>query len=181
VANRSYLYSTDALPTESSNPSVIRAISEHNWAIPLAHQLLLGRSTQIVPSMIWNRPVGIAGDFAGGAELFTDFLRAVARGEVAEREEFDECVATTTAHLEKQRDLFLVLEAGEMFDVMGGDVERSARDLADQDIPHAVELAEAAVGGAEGEWLTSVRASWRDHVGSWYSDVLYYSFGPSRG
>jgi hypothetical protein len=180
MANRSYLYSTDSPPTSSSNPSVIRAVSQHNWSIPLAHHLLLGRSTQVVPSMIWEKTIGIAGDFAGGVELLTGFLRAVARGEVPEREEFDRCVETTVAHLERQRDHFFVLEAGEMFALLDEDPERSAHDLADHGIPHSVQLAEAAVDGAEDDWLASVRTSWRDHVGSWYSDVLYYSFGSSR-
>lgn len=82
MANRSYLYSAGSLPTEEDVPKPVRCISQHNWSIPLAHELLVGRGTAIVPSMIWNGPICLAGDFDGGAELLTGLLRLVGESEV---------------------------------------------------------------------------------------------------
>jgi hypothetical protein len=77
MANRSYLYSADSMPNEAEIPKRVRCISEHNWEIPLAHKLMVGRGTTIVPSMIWNPPIGIAADYADGAALLLNLLRAV--------------------------------------------------------------------------------------------------------
>src|SRR5215218_2876936 len=51
MANRSYLYSADTVPTPDHRPEKIRGISEHNWSIPLLHQLLAGRETRGCPSV----------------------------------------------------------------------------------------------------------------------------------
>src|SRR5689334_18873350 len=105
MANRSYLYSVHSLPTAADIPKPVRCISEHNWSIPLAHKLLIGRETAVVPSMIWNPRIGIAGDFAGGAALLDDLLRVTGQG-LAGDDEFAKCVDATRTHLEQQREKF---------------------------------------------------------------------------
>lgn len=175
MANRSYLYSASTPPTAEANPEKIRCVSEHNWSIPLAHKLLVGRETNIVPSMIWNRRIGIAADFAGGAGLLGDLLRVVGQGLPDDRE-FAECVARTTAHLDKQRDTYFVLETGEMVSLGDEDPEEAVQYLVSHDIPDAVTRAEAAIAGADDAWLASVRADWQNHFASFYSDALYFSF-----
>ncbi|MFE7621937.1 hypothetical protein [Streptomyces sp. NPDC057496] len=176
MANRSYLYSTNTPPDSDSNPKKIRCVSEHNWSIPLAHQLLVGRGTTRVPSMIWNLRIGIAADFDGGAALLGDLLRVVGQG-LEDDSEFAECVARTTAHLEKQRDRFFVLETGEIVSLQEDeDPEESVEYLVTREIPDAVARAEAAIAGNDDAWLASVRKDWRDHFASFYSDALYFSF-----
>ncbi|MET9465453.1 hypothetical protein ABZY44_11675 [Streptomyces sp. NPDC006544] len=175
MANRSYLYSADSVPNEAGVPKRIRCISEHNWDIPLAHKLMVGRRTTIVPSMIWNPPIGIAADFADGAALLRDLLRAVGKG-LAGDAEFAECVARTTAHLEKQQAKYFVLETGEIVSMSGDEPAASVRRLAAQDIPHAVAEAEAAIAGQNDDWLASVRSDWQRHFASFYSEALYFSF-----
>ncbi|MEU3605384.1 hypothetical protein AB0E83_07965 [Streptomyces sp. NPDC035033] len=175
MANRSYLYSADSMPTEAENPQRIRCISEHNWDIPLAHKLLVGRGTTIVPSMIWNPPIGIAADYAEGAALLRDLLRVVGEG-LADDAEFADCVTRTTAHLEKQRAKYFVLETGEIVSMTDDDPAESVRRLVTGDIPDAVAEAEAAIAGQNDEWLASVRADWQRHFASFYSEALYFSF-----
>ncbi|MCB5183358.1 DUF7822 domain-containing protein [Streptomyces antimicrobicus] len=175
MANRSYLYSADSLPNDVEIPQQIRCISQHNWDIPLAHQLMVGRGTAIVPSMIWNPPIGIAGDYAEGAALLGDLLGAVGKG-LEDDAEFAECVARTTAHLEKQRAAYFLLETGEIVSMTGEDPAASVRRLVSEDIPDAVARAEAAVAGRNDEWLASVRADWQRHFASFYSEALYFSF-----
>ncbi|MGW6535571.1 DUF7822 domain-containing protein [Streptomyces sp. NPDC055051] len=175
MANRSYLYSADSMPTEAGIPQRIRCISEHNWDIPLAHKLMVGRGTTVVPSMIWNPPIGIAADYAQGAALLRDLLREVGKG-LEDDAEFAECVDRTTAHLEKQQAEYFVLETGEIVSMTDDDPADSVRRLAADDIPHAVAQAEAAIAGQNDAWLASVRADWQRHFASFYSEALYFSF-----
>jgi hypothetical protein len=176
MANRSYLYSADALPTEESLPSPIKCISEHNWSIPLAHHLLVGRETAVVPSIIWGKRVGVSADFGGGVELLTGLLQAVGRGEVPERDAFDECVERTTVHLEKQRAAHFLLEPGEILTLAGDDPEEELRRLVAVDIPKSVMFAEAMITGEKDEWLSAIRERWRPCFDVFYSDWLYHSF-----
>ncbi|MGW4687259.1 DUF7822 domain-containing protein [Streptomyces sp. NPDC004244] len=175
MANRSYLYSADSMPTEEANPKTIRCISEHRWGIPLAHQLMAGCGTTIVPSMIWSPRIGIAADYAGGAALLGDLLRVVGRG-LEDDPEFAECVERTAAHLEKQRAAYFILETGEMISVTDEDPVAGVERLVSSGIPAAVAQARAAIAGDDDEWLTSVRADWQEHFASFYSDHLYFSF-----
>ncbi|MFE0772768.1 hypothetical protein [Streptomyces sp. NPDC058861] len=175
MANRSYLYSADSMPNEAEIPKPIRCISEHNGDIPLAHKLMVGRGTTIVPSMIWNPPIGIAADYAGGATLLRDLLHVVGKG-LEDDAEFAECVAEVTAHLEKQRAKYFVLETGEIVSMTDDDPAESVRLLAAKEIPDVVARAEAAIAGRNDDWLASVRADWQRHFASFYSEVLYFSF-----
>lgn len=175
MANRSYLFSADSVPGETELPKPIRCISEHNGDIPLAHQLMAGHGTTIVPSMIWNPPIGIAADYAEGAALLLDVLHAVGRG-LEDDAEFAACVAGTRAHLEKQRAKYFVLETGEIVSMTADDPVASVRHLASEEIPAAVARARAALAGQDEAWLASVRADWRRHFASFYADALYFSF-----
>ncbi|WP_043224306.1 hypothetical protein [Streptomyces sp. NRRL F-5193] len=175
MANRSYLYSVDSLPDEAGIPQRIQCVSEHNWDIPLAHKLLVGRGTAIVPSMIWSPPIGIAADYADGTALLRDLLLVVGEGLEGDAE-FTECVTRTTAHLEQQQAKFFVLETGEIVSMTDDDPAASVRRLVSVDIPDAVAEAEAAIAGQNDDWLASVRADWQKHFASFYSKTLYFSF-----
>ncbi|MFJ7985847.1 hypothetical protein [Streptomyces sp. NPDC096351] len=175
MADRSYLYSADTMPTGTEVPRQIRCISEHNGDVPLAHKLMVGRGTTVVPSMIWNPPIGIAGDYAEGAALLRDLLHAVGKG-LEDDAEFAACVVRTTAHLEKQQARHFVLETGEIVSMTGDDPVAGVRELVSVDIPHAVAQAEAAIAGENDAWLVSLRADWERHFGSFYSEALYFSF-----
>ncbi|GAA3160810.1 MULTISPECIES: DUF7822 domain-containing protein [Streptomyces] len=175
MANRSYLYSADSMPSEADLPPRIRCISQHNWDVPLAHKLMVGHGTTVVPSMIWNPPIGIAAHYAEGAALLLGLLRAVGEG-LEDDADFAECVARTTAHLEQQQAKYFILETGEIVSMTSDDPAASVRSLAAEDIPDAVAEAEAAIAGQNDAWLASVRADWQSHFASFYSKALYFSF-----
>ncbi|MFF4590424.1 hypothetical protein [Streptomyces sp. NPDC001388] len=175
MANRSYLYSADSVPTEEEIPKAVRCISEHKWEIPLAHKLMAGYETTIVPSMIWSPRIGIAADYASGAALLGDFLQVVAQGLEADAE-FAECVNETTAHLEEQRARYFILETGEIVSITGDDPVAGVQRLVSNDIPSAVAQAKSAIAGENNDWLASVRTNWQEHFASFYSTALYFSF-----
>ncbi|MFB6524909.1 MULTISPECIES: hypothetical protein [unclassified Streptomyces] len=175
MANRSYLYSADSIPNETQIPQHVRCVSEHNWDIPLAHKIMVGHGTTIVPSMIWNPPIGIAADYAAGAALLRNLLHAVGEG-LEEDTEFTECVARTTAHLEKQQAKYFILETGEIVSMSDTDPAASVQHLVSQDIPDAVANAEAAITGRNDTWLATLRTDWQTHFASFYSEALYFSF-----
>ncbi|MFI6870713.1 hypothetical protein [Nocardia sp. NPDC050406] len=175
MANRSYLYSVDSLPSAENLPKPIKCVSEHNWAIPLAHRLLVGYETQVVPSMIWNPRIGVVGDYVRGGKLLISLMTEVGKAEFPERDEFLACMRATLVHLSKQKAAYFLLETGEIHSLTEEDVEAAVEGMVG-DIADDVKRAEAAIAGGEPEWVESLRANWREHFDSFYSDWLYFSF-----
>lgn len=178
MANRSHLYAADTLPTdEGRRPAAVAGISEHNWSIPLAHLLLVSFDTRVVPSMIWDKRTGVAGDYDRGAALLMELLRVVGE-EVDDPRDFATVVATTRAQLEKQRAKYFLLEAGEILDLDDEPLEAATDRLVAEHIPALAAHAEAAIAGENADWLAIARGRWRENFYSFYNDTLYYSFGP---
>jgi hypothetical protein len=171
MANRSYLYSADTLPTVAEPvPSRIWCISEHNWSVPLAHKLMVSHGTQVVESGIFAGPIAIAGGYAPGAGLLLRLLRLVGEGKLAERDLFDKQLQNVEAHLKRQHATYFLLEVGEVLDEIS-----EFRFLVEHEIPESTRLAEAVLAGGERQQLASLRKEWRDHFDSFYSDYLYYT------
>jgi hypothetical protein len=175
MAHRSHLYAADALPTAEGRPDPVAGISEHNWSIPLAHLLLVSADPRVVPSMIWDRRTGVAGDYDRGAALLMELLRVVGE-EVDDEQDFVSVVATTKAQLDKQRARYFLLEAGEILDLEDEPAEAATDRLVEQHIPALAAQAEAAIAGENAEWLAVARGRWRENFYSFYNDTLYYSF-----
>lgn len=175
MANRSHLYAADTLPSAAGRPDPVVGISEHNWSIPLAHLLLVSFDTRPVPSMIWERQFGVAGDYERGTALLVDLLRVVGE-DVEDEQDFVKVVATTKAQLEKQRCRYFLLEAGEILFTEDEPLEESFDRLVGQHIPSLAAHAEAAIAGENDEWLAIARGRWRENFYSFYNDTLYHSF-----
>jgi hypothetical protein len=173
MANRSNLYAANTLPSAKGRPDPLMGISTHNWSIPLAHLLLVSFDTRIVPSMIWEERIGVAGDYERGAALLMDLLRVV--GEDAhEAQDFEKVVAETKAHLEKQRSKYFLLEAGE---ILRGDrepLDESFDRLVEHHIPQLAAQAQAAIAGENEAWLTAARFRWRENFYSFFEDTPYF-------
>lgn len=175
MANRSRLYAANTLPSAEGRPDAVVGISEHNWSIPLAHLLLVSFDTRAVPSMIWDRHIGVAGDYDRGAALLVELLRVVGE-DVEEERDFAKVVATTKAQLEKQRSKYFLLEAGDILGMDDGPLEEALDRLVEHHIPALAAHAAAAIAGENDEWLAIARARWRENFYSFYNDTLYYSF-----
>lgn len=177
MANRSYLYSVDSVPDDDSIPDDIRCISEHKSSVPLAHKLLAGRRTFRCASTIWNGDLGIVGDFDGGVELLSRFLRVLGAGDVADRDRFDQTVASTEGFLAepRRRGRYFLLECTEIMELYTDNAQAEVVKVVD-DVASVVKLADAAIAGAETPWLTGLRTTWPQEFDSFYSDHLYYSF-----
>jgi hypothetical protein len=178
MANRSYLYSVDTVPELDNPPMPIRAISEHKWSIPLVHKLLAGVEPRVCWSMIWDHEIGIAADFAGGLDLTTRFLRRLADNDAAEHQELRDTVASILDFLAgpQRAGRYFVLETGEILALNGDDFAREVHGVVDSEIPSEVAAAEKALAGENEAWLADVRSNWSEHIGSFFSDVLYFSF-----
>jgi hypothetical protein len=171
MTDRSYLYSTDRLPTAVEPvPARVRCISEHDWSVPLAHKLVVGHGTQVVESGIFGGPIAIAGGYTQGAGSLVRLLRLVGEGKLAERDLFDRQLDKVEEHLKRQQATYFLLEVGEILHDLS-----DVRLLVEQQIPEATRLTDAVLAGGERRQLAALRKNWRDHFDSFYSDYLYYT------
>ena len=168
MANRSHLYSVDTFPTKASPPKPIRGLSEWNWDIPLSHKILMGHGAVACTSVIWgDHEIGALANFERGVSTFLAFLGALG----AERER-----AEAEAFLTKQKGKFLLLEAGEIFDISGEPLIDGVNRLVDHDIPAVAGRVAAVLGGGETAWRKELAANPTESLGLTWSEVLYYSF-----
>lgn len=112
MANRSYLYTVDAVPGFAPSPGRIEDLSEWNWQVPIVHRVLLTGSPRLCHSTIWESPVlAIAGDYDTGVANLERFFAALPQTE--------EVRANTAQALEvlknpARRRNHLLLEVGEI-------------------------------------------------------------------
>jgi hypothetical protein len=176
MANRAYLYSVDAKPEPGKVPKPVRSLSEHNWDIPLAHKILASVDPQRCQSVIWTEHrIAIVADYAGGVSRLTKFLDRL--GEQIRDAAFVEAVAETREVLSDDafRGELILLEAGEVFDMMGGDLGAHCDRLVAEcaDVGRKVD---AAIAGGEQAWLTDAAVDWQAKLGLYWADVLYFDF-----
>ncbi|GHU10393.1 hypothetical protein FACS1894185_1750 [Betaproteobacteria bacterium] len=115
MANRSYLYSTNAIPgpTAKANGRKLIGISEWNYDIPIVFKLLLSGNPKTCLSSIWETPEEIAllGDYASGVKVLEGFLSKVTLPSA------QALIAEAIKFLNKPENLnqYFVLECGEIF------------------------------------------------------------------
>ncbi|MBA4719790.1 MAG: hypothetical protein H2067_01590 [Alcanivorax sp.] len=129
MANRSYLYATDRIPSRAQDQSkpVVRGLSEWAYAIPLSYRLLVSADTVICPSMIWelDDDVALAGDYDKGVKRLRDFL---ARIDWPEARELVEQAEAFLLAPENRAD-HVMLEAAEVLTMGDQPVAESSRAL----------------------------------------------------
>ncbi|MFT3883272.1 MAG: hypothetical protein QM703_26915 [Gemmatales bacterium] len=116
MANRSYLYSADTLPTQEANTKPVAVgISEWNYDIPLAFRLLLSADPRKCRSLIWDFPdeIAIAGDYEYGVAHLFRYLDQIKDPEIVQlRDDARKFLGAT----ENKRRYF-ILECGEIFEL----------------------------------------------------------------
>jgi hypothetical protein len=155
MANRSYLYASDTVPTRDADPSKRRmiGISEWNYDIPVVYKLLSSGNPQACISSIWkiDQKIAIVSEFEAGLGRLTKFLDGLPKQLIQPlREE-----ALQFLSLPANRRKCFVLECGEIFDMQGGNLEDQNSALL-QEIQHlnpdAVATEEAITALGLGNW-----------------------------
>ncbi len=120
MANRSYLYAADHLPTPDVATSVRRqvGISEWRYDIPIAYKLLVSANTQQCISSIWSTPetIAIGGDYDGGTDRLFAFLDHISNPAIVPLR--DEARLFLSSSENRRR--YFVLECGEIFEMNDG-------------------------------------------------------------
>jgi len=184
MANRSYLYASDAIP-DGKTKIAPRGLCEYNWDIPLVHKLVMGGAPRRVHSAIWpQHEIGIIANRQGAIERVEAFAAKLLEGDLdaEKRTQLESELADMRAVSEKTPATpYLLLEVGEIVDMMGGELVDQADKIV-KEIPAVVARAERAVAGKEDAWLAELRGKPLDefNFGFW-SDVLYFSFGEDEG
>lgn len=178
MANRSHLYTCDDIPPKDG--FYARGLSEYNWDIPLVHKVMMANAPRVVRSAIWARDIGVLAERAGAFERTLAFFARIGEGELPARDGFDAELAEMRAFLDATPPtMYLLLEAGEIFDIMGGDLVEHARQLV-VEIADLGARVDRAIAGGEAPWLAQLRANWQKAARpGWWSEVLYYSFEPA--
>lgn len=175
MANRSHIYTCDEVP--GGKGFYARGLSEYNWAVPLAHKLMAATNPRIVRSAIWEHDIGILADREGAFERTIALFDKLGEGELPDRKEFDEELAGMKEFLASAPpSKYILLEAGEILDLLDGELPVLVADLHAELVPLA-EKVDRALAGKEEDWLSSLRANWaEDARPGYWSDILYYSF-----
>jgi hypothetical protein len=178
MANRSYVYTVDAVPTKKKRPKPIRSLSEFGWDIPLAFKILASEKPKRCQSLIWDLEIGVVARFPEGRERLLRFLDVLGKTGEAENA-FDSAVAEASKALTHKKHVgkLVVLEAGEIFDLLKGSHVNNAKALVDEDIPAARKTVDAAIAGRETKWLAGVARTWEKTLGLYWADYLYFDFG----
>lgn len=180
MANRSYLYSCNIVPGADAGAVARKRIglSEWNWETPLAFRLLLSGNPRVCRSTIWDLPdeIAIVGDYAQGVEKLRAFLARITLPEA------QPLIAEAMAFLddEANRQAWLVLESGELYDMEDSDMAALNSEMlaSIQDVDSEAEamltaLQAGAQGGPDSAHQSAEEALAELGLGNW-SNVLYF-------
>ena len=179
MANRTYLYACDRAPGGARFTG--RGLSEYAWDIPLIFRVMMANEPRVVRSAIWPHDIGILARREGAFERALALLDKVGEGTLPKRAAFDRALAEMKAFLAAvPPSAYLLLEAGEIFDVMDGELDELVASLAQQ-IPMMAAVADRAIAGKEDKWLAGLRKKWPElaNPGEW-SNVLYFDLSPTK-
>jgi hypothetical protein len=133
VANRSYLYSTNAIPGTNvgdANKKLI-GISEWNYDIPLVYKILLsGEPVVACKSLIWEaeEKIAVTGDFLQGVRNLVRFLQDI---HLLEAQPLIREAMTFLTKPENQ-SVYFVLECTEIFEMQEGPLEMQNSELVEE-------------------------------------------------
>ncbi|HSQ58284.1 MAG TPA: hypothetical protein VLM40_21355 [Gemmata sp.] len=117
MANRSYLYSSQVVPSPETKLGAtgLNGISEWNYDIPVTFKILLSSNPRKCRSSIWEVPdeIAIAGDYDPGVERLLKFLDRISIPEVTPLKEEARSFLTDSAN----KGHYFVLECGELFEM----------------------------------------------------------------
>jgi len=167
MANRSYLYATDTVPT-TNKPNPSYGLAQYNSDVPLVFKLIMAGSPRRTPSAIWGQPIGIIADREGAQERVEAFAKLLLEKH-PKRKDLEAQLEQMRAVLAKTpKTKYLLLETGEVADMMGDDLVDTV-DMLIAEIPVAVKLA------ADPKKVALLRKTkFEDLNLGYWTDVLYF-------
>jgi hypothetical protein len=147
MANRSYLYSSNLLPSLEMKEAdrQMNGISEWRYDIPIVYKILLSGNPRKCRSSIWDVPeeIAIVGDYDHGLDRLLHFLDRISLPEIVPLKEEARRFLTDEAN----RNRHFVLECGEIFEMKAEPLpEQNDRLLAEiRNIEPGIESALAAL------------------------------------
>jgi hypothetical protein len=182
MANRSYLFATDLMPSPCIRPADGRmiGISEWNYDIPTAFRLLLTGNPHKASSSIWDVPerIAIVGAYSSGVDRLLSELNNYSGSQVVALRDEARAFLTDPANQRK----FFVLECGEIFGMNDVPLEeqsdRLLREIEALRTSPSVQPNSPARTGLAGRLFGRAagvpRVDWNSYgLGNW-SNVLYY-------
>lgn len=175
MANRSYLYSINVIPDKNPEQKrVIKGLTEFNWDIPLSHKLLVSSETKICDSVIWNveEKIGLVGNYEKGVENLKKFLDIFKKQTIKNKNEFDKYYNESLTFLEdpKNQQNYILLEAGEIFDLAGEDINVAIKLLYNEinELKNQDKLSDIA---------RKINQNWEEKLGiDEWTNILYFDF-----
>jgi hypothetical protein len=132
MANRSYLYAIDVVPSADSPPSKSRCVglSEFSSAIPIVFKLLLSGNPRTCRSIIWRTPddIALVGEYAPGFRRLKEFLAQIDLP--AAQPLIKECLRFLED--KRNRRKYFLLECGEVFDLTEEPIDQQNAELLNQ-------------------------------------------------
>lgn len=126
MANRSYLYATDAYDVPN-DVFTATGMSEFAYEIHPLYELLVSQETKIVDSYIWKKDdIGIVGDLEDGKKLVIDFLRVLNDLDPDfQTPEFEKFISDTVEFFKTRIEKYAFLEGGEIYDMLEGELSET--------------------------------------------------------
>lgn len=122
MANRSYLYSSNKIPSEVNENMMVVGLSEWGGKIPLVYKILLSASPKICKSMIFESvgSVAIYSNYDDGIKKLEDFFSLYAEFDI--NREFKKSLEFLSDRDNKNE--YFVLEVGEVLEFDGEDLDK---------------------------------------------------------
>lgn len=183
MANRSYVYATDTIPTARTNGLRVIGLSEWAYDIPLSHKILVAGEPRIIQSFIWDHPIAIAGNFALGLRMLLELLTKLQNTEeIKYPDVFNEVCDETREYMDIYKRTYSVLEPAEILDMdeydledgiseLYAEIQELGQQLADiQSIPPTELFSHTEI-----PWLERIAEDWEEALGiTDWGEQLYY-------
>ena len=144
MANRSYLYSSNLIPSRKVAKPERKLIGLSEWPnfIPLVYRVLMSGNPHVCATSIWDNAeeIAIVSDYAPGVDRLKQFFKRIILPQA------QPCIDEALAFLERKDNVqaYIVLECGEIFDFndepMEDQNEALLKDIKDLELEMTVAL-----------------------------------------
>jgi hypothetical protein len=179
MANRSYLYSVNEIPTAKNHKDLtLKGISEFNYGVPLVHLILVSSDTKTCPSFFMSDVDALIGNYEKGLKTLTALFELMKKKGVDLPGLFNEKISESLKFLERtdRKQKYFLLEPFEILDMDSGPhalTINTYKEWAAELFSYIEDGDIEAINEFVGE---DILTHYEEHMGfgSW-SEVLYWS------